>query len=39
MLDRWLTNSSVLVPGTKMYFKIDDPQSRADIITYLKQLK
>jgi cytochrome c len=38
-LDRWLTNPSELVPGTKMYFKIDDPQMRADIIAYLAQLK
>jgi cytochrome c len=38
-LDRWLTNPSVLVPGTKMYFKIDDPQARADIIAYLKELR
>ena len=38
-LDRWLTNPSMLVPGTKMFFKIDDPQSRADIIAYLKELK
>jgi cytochrome c len=38
-LDRWLTNPSALVPGTKMYFKIDDPQSRADIIAYLRELK
>jgi len=38
-LDRWLTNPSVLVPGTKMFFKLDDPQSRADIIAYLKELK
>jgi cytochrome c len=38
-LDRWLTNPSVLVPGTKMFFKIDDPQSRADIISYLGELK
>jgi cytochrome c len=38
-LDRWLTNPSALVPGTKMFFKIDDPQARADIIAYLKQLK
>jgi cytochrome c len=38
-LDRWLTNPSALVPGTKMYFKIDDPQKRADIIAYLAQLK
>jgi len=38
-LDRWLTNPSALVPGTKMFFKIDDPQARADVIAYLKQLK
>lgn len=38
-LDRWLTNPSVLVPGTKMFFRIDDPQARADIIAYLKQLR
>jgi cytochrome c len=38
-LDRWLANPSQLVPGTKMYFKIDDAQSRADVIAYLEQLK
>ena len=38
-LDRWLSNPSALVPGTKMYFKIDDPQMRADIIAYLSQVK
>jgi len=36
-LDRWLINPSALVPGTKMFFKIDDPQSRADIIAYLRE--
>jgi cytochrome c len=38
-LNRWLVNPSVLVPGTKMFFKIDDAQSRADIIAYLKEQK
>jgi cytochrome c len=38
-LDRWLTNPSALVPGTKMFFKIDDAQARADVIAYLKQLQ
>jgi cytochrome c len=38
-LDHWLTNPSALVPGTKMFFKIDDVQTRADIIAYLKELK
>jgi cytochrome c len=37
-LDRWLTNPSALVPGTKMFFRIDDAQARADIIAYLKEL-
>jgi cytochrome c len=38
-LDGWLANPSQLVPGTKMYFKIDDAKSRADVIAYLEQLK
>ena len=38
-LDRWLSNPSALVPGTKMYFKIDDAQQRADLIAYLRQQK
>jgi cytochrome c len=37
-LERWLTNPTALVPGTKMFFKIDDAQARADIIAYLKEL-
>jgi cytochrome c len=38
-LDRWLSNPSALVPGTKMYYTIADAQTRADIIAYLAQLK
>ncbi len=38
-LDRWLTNPSALVPGTKMFFKLDSPQDRADVIAYLKELQ
>jgi len=38
-LDRWLTNPSAMVPGTKMYFLLKDPQDRADIIAYLAELK
>lgn len=38
-LDRWLQDPSALVPGTKMFFKIDDAQTRADIIAYLQDLK
>lgn len=35
-LDRWLSNPQDLVPGTKMYFSVSDPQKRADIIAYLQ---
>jgi cytochrome c len=38
-LDRWLTNPSAMVPGTKMFFLVPDPQARADIIAYLAELK
>jgi cytochrome c len=38
-LDRWLTNPSALVPGTKMFFQISDAQQRADVIAYLKLQK
>jgi len=38
-LDRWLTNPSEMVPGTKMFFFLKDPQDRADIIAYLAELK
>ncbi len=36
-LDRWLTNPEGLVPGTKMFFDVENPQDRADIIAFLKQ--
>ena len=38
-LDRWLANPSAMVPGTKMFFLIDNPQTRADIIAYLSVLR
>ena len=38
-LDRWLTNPSALVPGTKMFFQVADAQNRADIIAFLKEQK
>jgi len=38
-LDKWLTEPKALVPGTKMTFKLSDPQERADVIAYLKTLK
>jgi cytochrome c len=38
-LDRWLTNPGALVPGTRMFYEVDKPQDRADIIAFLKQQK
>src|SRR4051812_15491812 len=38
-LNRWLINPSAMVPGTKMFFRIDDAQARADLIASLKQQK
>ena len=36
-LDKWLTDPSALVPGTKMIFSVDDAQDRADVIAFLKE--
>jgi len=39
-LDKWLTDPSGLVPGTKMAFAgIDSPALRADVIAYLATQK
>ena len=36
-LDKWLINPEKLVPGTKMFFDVESPQDRADIIAFLKE--
>ena len=36
-LDKWLSDPSALVPGTKMIFSVDDAQDRADVIAFLKE--
>jgi len=36
-LDKWLTDPQALVPGTKMFFALDDAKDRADVIEYLKE--
>ena len=38
-LDRWLIDPSALVPGTRMFYSVDKPQDRADLIAYLKEQK
>jgi len=37
-LEKWLTNPSGLVAGTKMSFMLPSPKERADIIAYLKSV-
>jgi len=36
-LDKWLSDPSAMVPGTKMFFALSKPQDRADVIEFLKQ--
>jgi cytochrome c len=36
-LDKWLTNPQAFVPGSKMLYKVESPQDRADIIAFLKE--
>jgi cytochrome c len=35
-LDKWLSDPSAMVPGTKMTFSLDDAQDRTDVIAFLK---
>ena len=36
-LDKWLTNPQQLIPGTKMFYEVKNPQDRADLIAFLKE--
>ncbi|MGB7975913.1 MAG: cytochrome c family protein [Roseiarcus sp.] len=36
-LDKWLTDPQAVAPGAKMFFHLENPQDRADVIAYLKQ--
>ena len=36
-LDRWLADPQSLVPGTRMFFAMQNPKDRADVIAYLSQ--
>jgi cytochrome c len=35
-LDQWLTDPQKFVPGSKMFYHLDQAQDRADVIEYLK---
>jgi cytochrome c len=36
-LDKWLADPQALVPGTKMFFAVDNAKDRADVIEFLKE--
>lgn len=36
-LDQWLSGPGKFIPGTKMGFRLNDAQARADVIAYLKR--
>jgi len=36
-LDKWLTSPQSFIPGTKMFYQVQKPQDRLDIIAYLKE--
>ncbi len=36
-LERWLTNPSAVIPGTRMTFRVATPEDRADIVAFLKK--
>ena len=36
-LERWLTDPQKLVPGSKMFYHLDQAKDRADVIEYLKE--
>jgi len=35
-LDKWLANPQGFLPGTKMSYKVDNTQDRADLIAFLR---
>lgn len=37
MLDRWLQGPERVVPGTRMRFRLADPNRRADVVAFLRQ--
>ena len=36
-LDLWLANPSRYIPGSRMGYRLSDPQDRADVIAFLRQ--
>jgi cytochrome c len=38
LLDRWIADPELLVPGQRMGYRLEDAQARADIVAYLATL-
>jgi cytochrome c len=36
-LDKWLTDPQKFIPGTKMFYSVNNPTDRADVIAFLKE--
>lgn len=36
-LNQWLADPQKLIPGSKMFYHLDSPSDRADVIEYLKE--
>ena len=36
-LDKWLTDPQAFIPGSKMFYHLDNPKDRADVIAFLKE--
>jgi cytochrome c len=36
-LDKWLTDPQAFIPGAKMFYHLDDPKDRADVIAFLRE--
>ena len=36
-LDKWLTDPQAFIPGAKMFYHLDNPKDRADVIAFLKE--
>lgn len=36
-LDKWLTDPQAFIPGARMFYHLDNPKDRADVIAFLKE--
>jgi cytochrome c len=36
-LDKWLTDPQAFLPGVRMFYHLESPQDRADVIAFLRE--